>query len=363
MARNKYLDILSKRGINGWNEWRKDNLQEEVDLSYVDLQGVNLAGGYFWKTNFSKSNLTGVNFYKADLTSVNFTEAILRGSDFRETDLSYLIGIRADFFEAKLSKANLQNANLREASFIEATLSSSNLSFANFTGSNLQKTDLNNAQLAYTIFGDTDLRGVKNLDSCDFLFPSIIDQMTLLKSGRLPKKFLSGCGLSEAFIHHIPTLFGTSSPNKFHSCFISYSHADKKFAQFLYKALKKEGVPCWLDEELLPGMDIREKINEVINLSDKLLLCCSKSSLNDSRWVDREINRALAKEDRLSAGKRKNVQVLIPLDLDKYIFSNSGKGGKSQDILDRYIADFTGWKRKTSITPEYKKLIKALRVN
>jgi len=363
MTKPKHIDILTK-GMDIWNEWREKHSHEEVDLSDMDLRETNLAGGYFWKTNFYRTNLNGVNLYKADLVKANLTESFLRGADLRETDLSYANCLRTDFFEATLSKSNLHYSDLRSASLVNSTLTEVNFSFANLTGADLQGADVKKALFAYTIFGDTNLRKVKNLSICEHRFPSIIDPLTLIKSAPLSKSFLQGCGLSEKFVQQIPSLFGRPSARNFFSCFISYSHADKKFAQFLYKSLKKEGVPCWLDEELLPGVDIRDKIDEVINLSDKVLLCCSRNSLgNNSRWVDREMNRALAKEDRLSGIQHKNVQVLIPLALDRYIFSDEWNNGKRQDILDRYIADFSGWKKKKPITSEYKKLIKALRIN
>ena len=76
---------------------------------------------------------------------------------------------------------------------------------------------------------------------------------------------------------YIPTL---GEAITFYSCFISYSHADKVFARRLHDQLQGKGIRCWRDEhQVLPGDDIYEQIDRGIRLWDKVLLCCSESSL------------------------------------------------------------------------------------
>jgi hypothetical protein len=49
---------------------------------------------------------------------------------------------------------------------------------------------------------------------------------------------------------------------EFFSCFISYSHIDKPFAERLFDTLQGRGIRCWLDEEqMLPGDDIYEHVD------------------------------------------------------------------------------------------------------
>ena len=82
---------------------------------------------------------------------------------------------------------------------------------------------------------------------------------------------------------------------QFYSCFMSYSHEDRAFADLLYDRLQARGIRCWKDDhQLLPGDDLHEGIDRGIRLWDKVLLCASQASLT-SWWVDGEINRAFQK--------------------------------------------------------------------
>ena len=119
---------------------------------------------------------------------------------------------------------------------------------------------------------------------------------------RLPDVFLRDCGLSDRFIEYYPSLLNQAID--YYSCFISYSHAVKSYAQRLHDALQGRGIRCWLDEhQMLPGDDIYERVDQGIKLWDKVLLCASKDSLT-SWWVDSEINRAFDKGTQPHAAAR-----------------------------------------------------------
>lgn len=113
------------------------------------------------------------------------------------------------------------------------------------------------------------------------------------------------------------------SPDKY-KAFISYSHADEKWAGWLHRALEsyripkhllvKEGetekaaaglAPIFRDrDELASSPDLSQKINEALQGSENLIVICSPSAAR-SRWVGEEI--ALFKK----MGRSENVFCLI----------------------------------------------------
>ena len=149
---------------------------------------------------------------------------------------------------------------------------------------------------------------------------------------------------------------------EFYSCFISYSHADRKFARKLNETLQKRGIRCWLDEkQLLPGDDIYKGVERGIRMWDKVLLCCSENSLT-SWWVDNEIKAAFEKEQQLSKERGSEVQVLTPLTLDGYLFSDGWKSGYGAKIRARMAADFGDWETADGkLEEQMEKVIRSLR--
>lgn len=158
----------------------------------------------------------------------------------------------------------------------------------------------------------------------------------------------------------IDLLFSDNEQTDYYSCFISYAHKDKAFARKLYDALQNRGIRCWLDEHnIFPGDDIRDEIDRGIKAWDKVLLCCSKNSLS-SYWVDKEIERALRKEERRWKESGKRILTIIPLILDNFLFTE-WKSSRSDEIRNRLAADFRGWDADKSIfNMQLDSIIKAL---
>jgi uncharacterized protein YjbI with pentapeptide repeats len=327
MADESHLDILKEQGVEAWNSWRKQKPSVRPDLSQAFL-------------------------WHADLSKANLSEAKLVGADLRSANLS---GAQA-FFGANLSEANLSKADLRSANLPFALLVRADLSKADLRGA-----DLTGASLVWTMLGDVDLSTVQGLDTVMHHGPSTIGIDTLYRSnGQIPEVFLRGAGVPEDFITYIKSLVGR--PFEYYHCFISYSHADQSFARRLHDQLQGRGIRCWTDEhQMLPGDDIYEQIDRGIRFWDKVLLCCSQASLT-SWWVDHEIDLAFEKERRLMRERGRKVLVLIPLNLDGFLFQWTS--GKAEEVKSRLAADFTGWKRShTRFERTFERVVQALRAD
>ena len=352
MANPEHVEIL-KQGVEVWNKWRKEDPEAKVFLFEADLSGTDLSG----------AELSGADLYGADLSGVNLYGADLSRADLSRTDLS-----KARLLDANLSRTNLSRAELSEADLSEADLSGANLSRANlykvnFFRANLSGTNLQHAWFNGTLLVEIDLRKVENLEKVKHFGLSYIDISTIIESrGNIPETFLRGCGVPENFIQYIQSL--VNQPIPFYSCFISYSHADKAFARRLHDQLQGRGIRCWLDEhQMLPGDDIYEQVDRGIRLWDKVLLCCSEASLT-SWWVDNEINKAFKKEQQIMKDRGRKVLVLIPMNLDGYLFSDKWQNGKRDEILTRLASDFTDWETDNAkFEEQFERLVKALRAD
>ncbi|MDB4303391.1 toll/interleukin-1 receptor domain-containing protein [Desulfosarcina sp.] len=311
----------------------------EPVLSGANLTEANLNGAYLSWAYLNSANLTGANLTGANLNRVNLTGANLTG--------------------ANLTGAYLNGANLTEANLNGANLSRAGLYSADFYGADLLDAQFKESKLIDTIFIDNDLSNTIGLDKVNHLGPSRIGIDAIYKSkGQIPEVFLRGCGVPENFIAYMNSL--TMNPIEYFSCFISYSHQDKSFARRLHDQLQARGIRCWLDEhQLLPGDDLHDMIDRGIRLWDKILLCCSEAALN-SWWVDKELDRAIKKEERLWKERGKKVLALIPLNLDGYLF-DGWESGKKDMVTNRLAADFTGWETDNDkFEEQFERVVKAL---
>ena len=391
MANPEHLAILDS-GDHEWNAWRAANPSIKPDLSGADLQKRSFYELNLTQTDLSAANLSeswcqsvrfvGASLKKADLTYSKLTHADLSGADLREADLSNAqcsaSFAGADLRQSKLASADFWGANANRANFERAEAVQTEFHYADLTESRFKRTDFTWAKIlrcdctrtnfagAYfrrTSFVESDLSTAIGLDKAEFLGPVSIDFDTLFQSHcNLDQRFLRLSGLTDDIIAYLPSLL--ASALNFHSCFISYSHRDKAFASLLHERLHTEGIRCWLDEhQLLPGDDLHEGIDRGIRLWDKVLLCCSKSSLT-SWWVDSEINRAFQKEAQLMEERGKKVLALIPLNLDGYLFSEEYQSGKKSEINGRMAGNFAGWERDDVLFErELRKVVRALKTN
>jgi hypothetical protein len=347
MANLEHLEILTQ-GVQVWNRWREEHPDVDADLS-----GAYLNKAYLYEADLTGANLTGANLTGANLNMAKLNRANLSGAYLSEAYLN-----KAYLYEANLNRTNLNRANLNRANLTWADFTGAGLNFTIFSSTRVAEADFTSAEVRHTVFTDMDLSEAEGLETVIHMGPSSIGVDTILQSkGEIPEIFLRGAGLPDDLILYSRSLRGKAID--FYSCFISYSHADKAFARRLHDTLQGRGIRCWLDEhQLLAGDDFFEQIDRGIKLWDKVLLCCSEHSLK-SWWVNDEIERAFAKEQRLMRERGKKVLALVPLDLDGHL--RDWGGGKAEQIRTRFAPRFTGWETNNSIfEAQVENVVKAL---
>ena len=357
MANEEHLKLL-EQGVDVWNKWREDNLEVKPDLREADfwgashLDGINLMEADLRKTNFTGAslkkaclqyaNLTEADLSDAKLIGANFGKANLNGADLSNTDLIKADLIRTNLKGAKLVGANLQHANLRRANLWNADLRETILWETNFRTAVLKNATIENASLWYSVFTDVDLSDVSGLETVKHIGPSSIGIDTLYRSkGNIPEIFLKGCGVPNMFIKEALPLTNSA----YHSCFISHSSKDEKFAQRIHNDLEVAGVLCWFaPHDMQGGMKVYDQIEGAIRMYDKLLLILSENSMN-SDWVGEEIINAKNKECQQQKQMLFPISIVPFKEIQKWKFFDADTGKDlAKEIREYHIPDFSQWK-------------------
>lgn len=367
MANEEHVAIL-KKGVNVWNQWRKDNPSVKIDLYRADIGNASLGittntGQSTINLNYreqvrgqrSEAHLNSVDLRGANLIGANLFNTQLVEAQFNDADLSYstlmFAGLeRAVFDESRLTGANLTGADISGATFKGAMLRETNL-----TRTYLRDTDFSGANFSYVTLVDVDLSMAGGLEAIHHGGPSQIGIDTIYMSGgNIPEAFLRGAGVSDTFITFMKSL--TNHAIDFYSCFISHSSKDKEFAERLYADLKSNGVRCWYAPHHMEiGAPILNEIDKAIRVHDKLLLILSENSV-DSRWVEHEVLSATTKEFQQERDKR----TLFPIRLDDAVMDTDVQWARNLKDT-RHIADFTGWKDHDSYKKAFDRLMRDLK--
>lgn len=105
---------------------------------------------------------------------------------------------------------------------------------------------------------------------------------------------------------------------------------------------------------MLPGERILDAVWKAITSHEKILLCCSQSSL-ESWWVQDEVRKVMEIERQSKPGLR-----IIPILLDNYLLEG-WNDGLAADLRSRVGLDFKGWNLQGNWEAEVEKLVEALR--
>jgi uncharacterized protein YjbI with pentapeptide repeats len=316
MANPEHLEIL-RRGVKGWNEWRKEYPQVKPDLVGSDLTSRDFCDADFHDVDAKAVNFAGTNLQRANLSHASLHFARLLGTDLR-------------------------NSTLRESYLIGTYILDAKLSGADFTGASFGRSIL-----------DTDLSNMIGLEKATHSAPSTINISSIYRSqGIIPESFLRGAGVPENFITYMKSL--TASAFEFYSAFISYSTKNQDAADRIHADLQARGVRCWLaTEDLKIGDPFRQRIDESIKLHDKLLLILSEHSVQ-SPWVQDEVEAAVERE------RRDQRLVLFPIRIDDAVMDTDAAWAASIRRT-RHIGDFTRWKDHDAYQKAFERLLRDLK--
>jgi hypothetical protein len=346
MANAEQLEIL-KKGVEAWNEWRKENPNTEIDLIEADLRGADLR-----KANLKGADLEGADLEGAILSRANLIRTNLSGTNLSGTNLS----------EVELWGADIRGTNLRGA-YIQ---------FARLYNMNLLEADLADAFLEWTVFGNVDLSETKGLEDVRHVGPSQISTDTLQRSkGQIPAAFLRGCGLSDwevesaklyqpglsakeinDIVYRIYDLRANQAI-QINPLFISYSHRDGVFVDEMENHLNEKGIRFWRDIHAATAGRLEKVVDRAMRLNPTVLLVLSENSVK-SDWVEHEARSARELEKEL---KR---DVLCPVALDGAWKDCSWPERLREQIMEYNILDFSNWKDEEAFEKKFRKLIDGL---
>ena len=174
MADPSHLERLLS-GVDGWNEWRRENPGIKPDLSEArlinaDLERAVLDGADLRRADLSKAQLSHASLHSANLESATLILADLLGAVLNQANLSdtsffgaFLFGTRLK--SARLTGANMLGAMLMGADLTGADLTGAHLMSANFHEANLSDAQLTGADLTAASLVGTQIQGAR-IDSC-----------------------------------------------------------------------------------------------------------------------------------------------------------------------------------------------------
>ncbi len=346
MANEEQLSIL-KQGVDVWNEWRKENLHIQIDLSEA-----NLKDALFSRVNLRKALLLQSDLSNASLVFADLSNAILVNANLSGSDLTL----------SNLTKANLKDANLKNANLISANLNSAYLAGSNFS----------NVVVEDTIFGNVDLSETLGLVDISHDAPSTIGTDTILLSkGKIPEVFLKGCGLNDWEIEMVKLYNPELSNNERNKIlykiydlqasqaiqvsplFISYSHGDSSFVNKIEKALNNKGIRYWRDTHDMKAGRIETQIDRAISQNRTVLLVLSENSIK-SDWVEHEVRTARGLEKDMGR------DVLCPVALDDSWKSSLWPKRVMEQIMEYNILDFSAWEDEDKFEDMFRRLIDGL---
>jgi hypothetical protein len=220
------------------------------------------------------------------------------------------------------------------------------MSLAVMKSSQFVRTTFTGVSFRETIISDCDMSQCIGLTSINHAGLSTIGTDTLVNTVRgaggaltfQQEAFFISAGVSAALLEDMQ-LRVESEAMKLYKSLISFGVRDTRFANRLFRDLKKRQIICWKCDDAPPLRPIRTEIKSSSQSYDKLIVICSQDSLNRPSVLD-EIGKALQKERQLKSHGALDTEVLFLAQRDNYMQSGWNHMLKGA-MLSKYSADFT----------------------
>ena len=176
LTRKELLAMIKRHGKAEGLDLSRREFEENMNLSGLDLSGIQLNEASLWYTRLEGANLSGAQLERAILRGAHLEGADLSGADADGIDLqgAHLEGANlsnAQLKKAELLKANLGKAVMFKAQLDGAELEEAHLDWADLSGASLKKTllmqahlegaNLSGARLEGAFLEDADLTGAR----------------------------------------------------------------------------------------------------------------------------------------------------------------------------------------------------------
>ena len=140
--------ILMEQGVEAFNEYRRNEPEEVIDLSGIGLPGIIACGADLISAILRGATITGADFSGAKLIGADLQGAIATGGTFKGTLLTGVDLRVAIFTNTDCSEARFTGADLRGAIFAKANLRNADFGGANLVGANLVGANIKGANFA-----------------------------------------------------------------------------------------------------------------------------------------------------------------------------------------------------------------------
>ncbi|MCH7800765.1 MAG: toll/interleukin-1 receptor domain-containing protein [Chloroflexi bacterium] len=362
--------VVVKSGKAAIDVWRKQHNRVWLDLKGADLRDVDLSGADLSHAALHGANLQGANLCEASMLHTDAPRASFVGANLTGVDISVSNLVGAEFDSSDASGANLKLTNLSGATFSYsdfsgATLEGSDLSMAVMKSTQLTRTNFTGVRFRETVISDCDLSQCIGIETNEHRGLSTIGTDSLVDTVRgaggnlsfQQEAFFIGAGVPSAILEDVQNR-AKSDAMKLYTSLITFSLGDTKFAHKLFQDLKKLQIICWKIDDADDSQSIKSEVEGTTHSYDKMIVVCSKDSLNRAPVLE-EIGRALLKERRLKSQGAIDTDVLFLVQRDHYMQSSWNHPLKGA-MLSKYSGDFTS---ESSYRKQVVLLVKALHLS